>query len=133
MVAVLENNIVEVVERFRQIEKELSSEKGAFHLFALIEREDSFGKWDVVVSASWIRDEMDALRIIAAKINSKLSENEHLLLSRIVILPTTDDFVKNLNALFGPIVNGNLQLTNIKINDIRIKDAYIITSALTYL
>ncbi len=72
---------------------------GSFTLFALIAREDSFGSWDVVISAKWIKDEKALIKTLASKISRDLSEDEQLMLSRIVVLPSTDPFVKNLNMI----------------------------------
>ena len=127
MGGVTEIRMAEIVEKFRRIEKELSAEKGLFTLFALVEREDSLGNWDIVVSAEWIgNDEKPALDTITSKIYAKLSKAEQIILSRIVILAPSDPFVQNLNFIVPK--NGDSKITNTTINGILIKKAFLITS-----
>ena len=127
MISVSENRISKVVEKLRQIEVEISTEKGNFTLFALIEREDSLGKWDVVVSVNWIDNTEKALiNNIASKIHKELAKEEQLMLSRIVVLPPSDPIVQNLN-LIG-VEHGSVKLSNNTFNGIAIKQAYLITS-----
>lgn len=128
MINVAENRISEIVEKLRQIEIELSSEKGNFTLFALIEREDALGKWDVVVSAKWVGKEEKALiNDITLKIYKELSKNEQLMLSRIVVLPPSDPLVLSLNFGIGA-EHSSIKMSNNTFNGIVIKDAYLITS-----
>jgi len=128
MIGVIENQMLTVAEKLREIEVEASAEKGSFNLFALIERDDSFGKWDIVISAKWIKDnEKTLINTIASKISKNLSKDEQLMLSRIVVLPSTDPFVKNLNMFVGA-EHGTIKLSNNTFNGIFVKEAYLITS-----
>ena len=127
MISVAENRISKVIDKLRQIEIEISTEKGHFSLFALIEREDSFGKWDVVVSANWSSDsEKAVINNIASKIHNVLTKEEQLMLSRIVVLPPSDPLVQNLN-LIG-VEHGSVKLSNNTFNGIVVKEAFLITS-----
>jgi len=127
MISVAENRISKVVEKLCQIETEISTEKGNFTLFALIEREDSLGRWDVVVSVKWVGNTEKALiNNIASKIHKELTKEEQLMLSRIVVLPPSDPLVQNLN-LIG-VEHGSKKLSNNTLNGIVIKEAYLITS-----
>ncbi|CAN5317114.1 hypothetical protein BH20ACI1_BH20ACI1_25470 [soil metagenome] len=126
MIGVIENQMSVVAEKLRGIEVETSFEMGSFTLFALIEREDSFGSWDVVISAKWIKDEKALIKTLASKISRDLSKDEQLMLSRIVVLPSTDPFVKNLNMV--GVEHGKVKLSNNTFNGIFVKEAYLITS-----
>jgi hypothetical protein len=127
MIGVIETKMSEVAEKLRKIEVEISTEKGSFTLFALIEREDSLGKWDIVISADWVNDKEKALiNTLALKIRKSLNADEQLMLSRIVVLSPTDPFVKNLNAI--GVEHGSFKLSNNTFNGIFIKEAYLITS-----
>ena len=127
MVGVVETKMSVVAEKLRQIEVEISADKGKFNLFALIEREDSLGKWDVVVSANWADDERkELINAIALKIREKLSEDEQLMLSRIVTLSQSDALVRSLNMI--GVEHGMARLSNNNFNGIIIKEAYLITS-----
>ena len=124
---VLENSISVVIEKLRQIEIEVSEQKGVFNLFALVEREDSLGNWDLVISADWIgKNQKQIIDMIAFRISNKLENTEKLMLSRILILPSTDKFVQSLNLI--EVEHGNSKLTNYKFNGILVKEAILITS-----
>jgi hypothetical protein len=50
-----------IIKRLVRVEKEISSKKGSFILFALFQRMDIWNeknqeKWDLVISAAWIND-----------------------------------------------------------------------------
>ena len=127
MIGVMEKEVSKLVEKFRQIEIGISSEKGDFGLFALIEREDSLGKWDIVVAAKWIgKADKELINAIADKTRKTLSKDEQLMLSRIVILPTSDPLVKSLNLIGAE--HSSIGLSNTSFNGIVIKEAYLITS-----
>ena len=127
MIGVKEKEVSKVVEKFRQIEIAISTEKGNFNLFALIEREDALGKWDVVASAKWIgNDDKALIDIIAGKIRNAFTRDEQLMLSRIVILPPSDPLVKNLNLIGAE--HSSIRLSNNTFNGIALKEAYLITS-----
>jgi hypothetical protein len=129
MVGVTETTMSAVAEKLQQIEVEISADKGAFNLFALIEREDSLGKWDIVVAANWIDAERkDLINTIALKIREKLTEDEQLMLSRIVTLSPSDTLVRSLNMI--GVEHGAFRLSNNSFNGIVIKEAYLITSKL---
>lgn len=127
MVGVAETKMSIVAEKLRQIEVEISADKGDFNLFALVEREDSLGKWDIVVSANWINSERkELINAIALKTRERLSEDEQLMLSRIVTLPPSDSMVRSLNMI--GVKHGMARLSNHNFNGIVIKEAYLITS-----
>ena len=55
-------------------------------LFALIEREDAQGKWDLVVSATWARErQKDLLDRIALEVRNNFTSEEIITLSRILV------------------------------------------------
>lgn len=127
MVGVVETQMSTVAEKLRQIEIEVSAGKGSFNLFALIEREDSLSKWDIVVAANWIDTERkELINTIASKIREKLNEEEQLKISRIIILSPSDILVRSLNMI--GIEHGMVKLSNNNFNGILIKEAYLITS-----
>ncbi len=118
----------ELAEKLRDIEIELSKENGDFELFALFLREDAPDKWDVIMSAEWARnDKKAALNSIVEKIQSSLSAEETVKLSRIIILNKDDEA---LNALQGAIrVEHSLsEISDSNFMGLAIKHAYLITS-----
>lgn len=118
-----------IIEKFISIEEELADEKGSFVLFALFEREDALlDKQDVVISASWLgENKKETLRFIVDKINSKLTSEELIRLSRVVLLEPTNDLVNDVNNTIY-VEHGNVELVDYTFNGIPIKHARIITS-----
>ena len=124
----LEFGVSEFVKKFVDIEREISKEKGDFNLFALFLREDAQDKWDIIVSALWAqKNEQEALKYISSKIVPKLSPSELLLMSRILILETSNQAVKALNRGISQ-THGMTEIRNSNFLGLQIKRAYVITS-----
>lgn len=71
----------------QSLEKEISTEKGEFALFALFRRDDATDKYDLLVSAPWIEaDQKQSLEYLAKKVQSRLDQDQFESLSRIVLL-----------------------------------------------
>jgi hypothetical protein len=84
-------------DKFVQIRSEIIAEKGELTFFALFLREGVEDRWDLLVAAPWLdQDEATALRYLAKKITSKLTEREMLELSRIVLIEQNDPGLKKL-------------------------------------
>ena len=77
----------EYIDSFIKIEREIAREKGALSLFALLLREDSIDRWDLLISSPWFeKGEKDALVYVVGKLRSILKKDDFLLISRITIL-----------------------------------------------
>ena len=117
-----------LLERFLTLERELAVEKGNFVLFSLLERDDAQGKWDVVVSAPWLRPEQkESMHFIVDRIRAKFKAEELVSLSRVVLLSPTDAFVRNVNSAVQ-VEHGKAELINNVFNGMQIKHAFLITS-----
>jgi len=117
----------EFLEKIRAVEQEIAEEKGDFLLFGLFLREDAPDVWDLLVSAPWIsqKKKSDALDDIIAKLRGKLSDNEMIKLSRIVIIEKDNP---ELDAL-QPLIQTKGDITEIKDSNffgLPIKHAYLI-------
>lgn len=99
----------ETLDKLKAVVKVLEKEHGHFSLFALFLREDSIEKWDIVVSASWLRSsEMSAYKTVVSQIQATLSPSELIQFSRVVILDDVDPVVSFLqNAC--PVTNGGFK------------------------
>jgi hypothetical protein len=120
--------VKELVQKFIEIEHNISGKYGTFNLFALFLREDSPDKWDLVIASPWIsKDKQSALKCVAEYVRGALDTNELLMLSRIVIL---DDKNKALDAINKAIstTHGAIEIRDSDIFGLRIKHAYLITS-----
>jgi hypothetical protein len=49
-----------IIDRFAEIQKEIAGERGDFVLFAVLEREESPGRWDVVLAAPWFGEDKNS-------------------------------------------------------------------------
>jgi len=98
-----------LLEKLRLIVHKLEEENGPILVFALFLREHPLEKWDVVVSATWLKsNDISSLKLIFSKFQESLSENELIQISRIVILEPNDDAVTYLQNEFS-ITNGHFE------------------------
>lgn len=117
-----------VAEKLRNLERQLAEEKGLFSLFALFLREDAPNKWDVVVSAPWVdKDKGEALAYLAKSLQSSLSPDELLSLSRIVLVEQDNP---GLDAILRAVQveHSIVDVRDCNFFGLDIKYAYIITS-----
>lgn len=64
-------------------------QRGTVNLFALFERRETAGKWDIVLSSEWSDNERaDAVRLISDALVPKLTPEELSALSRVFIAPS---------------------------------------------
>ena len=116
------------IEKFASIEKFLSDSNGSFWLFALLERAESPGKWDLLVAAPWLQEESrKSLDDIIEQIGNKLDETELLQLSRIIPLDPDNPVVQDLTLAFGQEHTFS-QIENTVINGMAVSRAIIISS-----
>ncbi len=72
-------------------------QRGPVFLFALFEREETSGKWDIVLSSEWSdQDSIAAMRLISDALVPKLTPEELSALSRVFIAPSHDPAVEEL-------------------------------------
>ncbi len=110
------------------IERELASRHGEFTLFALVLREDSTDRWDLLVAAPWVQEDDDlALRVISDSLVKALKREELIQVSRIVTLDQTDPelkaFAQTIQTSHEPV-----EIVNSTLFGQPIKRAYVITS-----
>lgn len=119
------------VDKYIEIEKELAQEHGSFGLFALFLREDSAGRWDVLVASDWLEEnKQKSMSLIAKKLKEKLNTEELIGISRIVPIennnPALDAFQGKTN-----VEHGIEEIRDSNLFGLQIKHAYIITSKRT--
>jgi hypothetical protein len=119
----------ELLERFIELERRLSAEKGDFDLFALFLREDSVDKWDLVVAAPWIEsDRKTALSYITNKIQETLAPGELSALSRVVLVDLDNPGVRAVNEAVTIQHGPAAEIKDSNFFGLQIKHAYIVTS-----
>ncbi len=117
----------EQVAKFQNVKENLSESKGQFELFALFLREDSPDKWDLLISADWARaDKKASINIVVKEIRKVLSDQEILMLSRLIILDKDDAALKVMQKAMH-VENGLAEITNDNFGGLAIKKAYFIT------
>lgn len=118
----------EQIEKFQTVEKSLSESKGRFELFALFLREDSPNKWDLLISADWTRaDKKASINTIVEEIRKVLSDQEILMLSRIIILDKDDAALKAIHKA-KHVEHGLAEISDSIFLGLAIKRAFLITS-----
>lgn len=118
----------QLIEKLRQLEIELSAEKGSFSLFALFLREDAPGVWDLLVGAPWVESNKGAaLKLIVTKLNQIASPDDLKMLSRIVVIERSNPALSAIQSAFH-IEHGTAEVQNSNFFGLQIKHAYVITS-----
>lgn len=118
----------EQVKKLQAVERKLCDSKGPFELFALFLREDAPNKWDLLISADWARnDKKAALNEIIKEIQSVLTNEEQLMLSRLIILEKDDTALKALHSAML-VEHGLAEISDCNFFGLAIKHAYLITS-----
>lgn len=118
------------IAKLKTIEQQLSQTKGRFWVFALLQREDSPGKWDLLVSATWLQEgDRQSLDHISAAIAREFDRDELLQLSRVVVLNPDNPVVQDLTTAFSQEHRLNF-IQNITVNGMHFTQGVIITSRL---
>jgi len=117
-----------LIEKLKEIEQDISKEKGDFSLFALFLREDSEDIWDLLVSSPWIEEnKTEALKYLARKIQNKLSPDEIIKISRIVIIEENSPALSAIHDAIS-VEHGLVEAKDSIFFGLPIKHAYLITS-----
>ncbi len=123
----------EQIEKLQKVEKSLSESKGQFELFALFLREDSPDKWDLVISADWARANKKAsIKTIIEEVRKELTDQELLILSRIIILDKNDAALKAIHQAMR-VEHGLAEISDSNFFGLTIKHAYLINSKIEVL
>jgi hypothetical protein len=118
----------DLVEKFTDLERKLSQERGDLSLFALFLREDAVDKWDLILASPWIElDRKEALAYITNRIQEMFSPDELSFLSRVVCVDQANPSVESMNRAIR-INHGRAEIRDSNFFGMQIKHAYIITS-----
>lgn len=118
------------LDKLVKLEKTISEEKGAFDLFAVFLREDGFDKWDLVASALWIeKDYNKAQHYVTRKLQSTLTTDELLKISKVVLIDEFDERVRSIQRVVRTEHNP-VELRENNFFGLKIDLVYVITSKL---
>jgi hypothetical protein len=105
------------IERLGKVLEEVQTERGPIDFAALIEREETPGKYDLVISAEWITNEKPFYELIASKLSRSLTDADWQLYSRTVVLDPHGEFMQEFSRVIGSRARAN-DLTNVRIANI---------------
>jgi len=114
-------------DKFQQAEEELSREHGRFSLFGLFERRNLIGRWDVVLSASWLGTDYAARKWMVKNLQWRFTDEEWLKLSGVVPLNPVGEFVTDIGLLY-PMEHGLKHIPSIVLSGLEINRGVIITA-----
>jgi len=118
----------ELIDKLRLLETEISQKQGDFSLFALLLREDAPNRWDLVASASWFwSDKKKTLDYIAKKLRSRLTSDELLTLSRIVLIEESNPTLHALQEAYR-VHHTPIEVRDCNLFGLQIQRGYIFTS-----
>lgn len=120
--------IKDLMEQMRQVERAAARQWGAFNLFGLFEREDTPGRWDVIVSAPWLEAGRKGILTITHYVSALLRPETAVLIARIVPLPPESDFVRTLNALAQNRDEGVVSTGPLNVGGVEIERGYLLVS-----
>lgn len=118
----------EIIDKLVQVEKDISSDKGSFLLFALFLREDAPDLWDLLITANWVeKNKAESLKYISVHLNKYLKPDELIKLSRILPIDSNNPGLKAIHKAIQ-IEHGNAEIKDSNFFGLQIKHAYLITS-----
>jgi len=125
------NESNDFIHKLMAVERAIAREKGDFVLFALVQREEGIGLWDLLISAPWLgTKEAEILDFFARKLKETLTTDELMRLSRIVLFPPDDPRVQHILQLVKPSVNhGHVELSSWVLSSMPISHTHIFTAA----
>lgn len=119
---------MKLLDKMAAIERQASREKGDFYFFSLFLREESPGKWDLLVSAPWIEtNNKEALKYLSSLVQSHLTTEELLSLSRIVLIDMNNPGLEAVQNAVA-VEHGKVEVKDSNFFGLDIKQAYVITS-----
>lgn len=118
----------ELIDKLQLLEMEISQKQGDFSLFALLLREDAPNRWDLVVSASWFwSDKTKTLDYLVKKLRSRLTSNELVTLSRIVLIDESNPTLRALQQDFQ-VHHAPIEVQDCNLFGLQFQRGYIFTS-----
>ena len=101
-------------------------QRGTVNLFALFERKETAGKWDIVLASEWSdNDRADAVRLIADSLVPKLTPEELSALSRVFIAPSHEPEVDCLAIAEEGVPMKHFFSDDFEFMGVPIKQAYV--------
>jgi len=101
-------------------------QRGSVYLLALFEREETPGKWDLVLSSEWSdKERMAAVRLISDTLVPLLTPEELSALSSVFIAPSHDPEVENFVEVDQAEHVERFYASGFSFMDVPIRQAYV--------
>jgi hypothetical protein len=121
---------ISLIEKCRQVKQEMSQTQGDFTLFGLFEREETAGKWDILVSAPWLTTGLAGTQRIVDALLPVVSKAEWLRIAGIIALESSSSYVQWIAQRFS-VEHGLQEVVNTFFDGVPINHAYVITASKT--
>ena len=111
---------------FRKAMHQIAAQKGDFALFALFRRADGLGKWDLVVSAPWLKDgRLKMLGKFVDLLTRSIGRKSLLQLARVEPIPSNNPTVQFILDNL-PVDDGERRIQNTDLFGLEIEEAIIL-------
>ena len=120
----------DLADKLQIAEKAISSEYGLFVLFALAEREEAPGRWDLLVSAPWLEMGAKGIQKIIQALQPYLVSEDWLKFASITPLPVSMDYVQWIARKYD-VQHDNQEVANVFWNGLLIPHGFVITADLS--
>jgi hypothetical protein len=122
---------MDFMDKLVALEKAIAAEKGAFVLFAVVQREDVPDRWDLLLSAPWFGPkEAETLDFFVHRLRTTLTPQELVQISRIILFPPNDPRVHEIRQLLGqPVAHGHVERSMWSLAGMPVRHAHIVTAA----
>jgi len=98
---------------------------GLIYLYALFEREDATGKWDIVLSSEWSdKDATSANKLVSSEVVPLLNREELAALSRVIVIPSTAPAITAMSSAIN-VDEGSLEVQDCNFSGLQIKHAFV--------
>jgi hypothetical protein len=118
--------MIQYLSKLEEVADAVEAKRGPFALFGLFLREDSFGQWDLVVSAPWLEEgKLKALGEFVEILARVIGQEAMLSFSRVVTLNRDEPA---LRAILDEVGEASLPLSKQGHNlfGLPIEDAYVL-------
>lgn len=124
---IVDTTSVGIANRFRDAEQEVARQRGGFSLFALFEREETPGKWDLVAAAPWLETSRNEIRELIDAVSTVFSVKDWKIIATVVPMKGASDFVQAITRKYH-LEHGLEEIGSTYVNGVYITHAFLITS-----
>jgi hypothetical protein len=113
-----------LIEKLREIVKEIETEKGPLTFAAVVERQESPGMFDFVLSAPWINDNYEFYTYLSPKFKRDLTREEWGEFARTTAIDPEGDFLEDFYRVVGHVTKEE-NIRNLRIANVDVRYAHL--------